>query len=708
MEKNCRPSTIGAFLKGVGIVKAELDDNNYLIIYLSNGETHNAGQVPACDDILDYDSERPVKNRTLYSAIKSLQAETKGLRDNKVDKVDGKGLSTEDFSTLLKVKLEGLENYDDSSLQAKIHTIESRVNALIGTSSSTAIDNFNEIVGFLKNIEDSTTLDGIIAGIGRQLAGKVEKVEGKGLSTNDFTDEYKDKLDKIEGGGDAIRADGIYPQMSVGFAENLVGDGQYTSEMFGFRATAGEDRNVADTEYEYDQRSNGGARIVTLKGNSIVWNQMVSSTTTTVTLLANRTYMTIVGGTPTLRTPTQDTTLSVSSSDKVYDLTRMFRDNVPSTVEDFWAMMPIIADKSSYEKGQIVDGKYDAIKTIGFNQWDEKWEVGAYDNAGGKTTSTSQIRNVNPIEVLPNTTYYGRFPSGTNVIMYVYCYDVFGAFIQRKVVNKAKFTIPANCKTINFSMTSAYGTTYKNDICINLSWNEYSMMDGAYKSYTSYVRDMLWLSNYFEGGIMRSCANVRDELRYNYDKRTWEAIIRVKSVKMKDLTWTTPTSTLLENSIFNAKIADIRPFQSSENETKYRQTILCSAYDVAKNTSMGASMTDKTIMRQGATYGVVVHDTTYKTIDEFVASIRDTDVINYELAEPIVIEINSIPSMDYDTADYGTEGLVATHSAPIAADIIYEPNALATIKQVPDLLKRVAQLEAALTQTLNINNEEYE
>ena len=197
MEKNCRPSTIGAFLKGVSIVKAELDYNNYLIIYLSNGETYNAGQVPACDDILDYASERPVKNKTLYAAIKSLQAETKGLRENKVDKVDGKGLSTEDFSTQLKDKLEGLENYDDISLQTKIHTIESRVNALIGTSSSTAIDNFNEIVGFLKNIEDSTTLDGIIAGIGQQLADKVDKVEGKGLSTNDFDDNYRAKIDEL-------------------------------------------------------------------------------------------------------------------------------------------------------------------------------------------------------------------------------------------------------------------------------------------------------------------------------------------------------------------------------------------------------------------------------------------------------------------------------------------------------------------------------
>jgi len=30
------------------------------------------------------------------------------------------------------------------------------------------------------------------------LSGKVDKVNGKDLSTNDFTDEYKDKLDSVE------------------------------------------------------------------------------------------------------------------------------------------------------------------------------------------------------------------------------------------------------------------------------------------------------------------------------------------------------------------------------------------------------------------------------------------------------------------------------------------------------------------------------
>lgn len=43
---------------------------------------------------------------------------------NKVDKVEGKGLSTEDFTTELKTKLEGLNNYDDTEIKEDIAEIQ--------------------------------------------------------------------------------------------------------------------------------------------------------------------------------------------------------------------------------------------------------------------------------------------------------------------------------------------------------------------------------------------------------------------------------------------------------------------------------------------------------------------------------------------------------------------------------------------------------
>lgn len=46
------------------------------------------------------------------------------LLNGKVDKVEGKGLSTEDFTTELKNRLNSLENYDDTALTARVAAIE--------------------------------------------------------------------------------------------------------------------------------------------------------------------------------------------------------------------------------------------------------------------------------------------------------------------------------------------------------------------------------------------------------------------------------------------------------------------------------------------------------------------------------------------------------------------------------------------------------
>ena len=53
-----------------------------------------------------------------------LWSKIKTLVSGKVDKVEGKGLSTEDFTTELKNRLNSLENYDDTALTARVAAIE--------------------------------------------------------------------------------------------------------------------------------------------------------------------------------------------------------------------------------------------------------------------------------------------------------------------------------------------------------------------------------------------------------------------------------------------------------------------------------------------------------------------------------------------------------------------------------------------------------
>lgn len=89
---------------------------------------------------------------------------------NKVDKENGKGLSTEDFTTTLKTKLEGI------SEGATNVTVDSEL-----TSTGT-----NPVQG--KAIYSTiNTLEG-------KVDNKVDKVDGKELSSNDYTDDEKTKL----------------------------------------------------------------------------------------------------------------------------------------------------------------------------------------------------------------------------------------------------------------------------------------------------------------------------------------------------------------------------------------------------------------------------------------------------------------------------------------------------------------------------------
>ena len=93
--------------------------------------------------------------------------------NNKVDKVSGKGLSANDFTSAYKTKLDNL----DTNLSAKVDKVTGK-----GLSANDFADNYK------------TKLDNLDT----NLNNKVDKVSGKGLSTNDFTSTYKTKLDNLD------------------------------------------------------------------------------------------------------------------------------------------------------------------------------------------------------------------------------------------------------------------------------------------------------------------------------------------------------------------------------------------------------------------------------------------------------------------------------------------------------------------------------
>lgn len=106
--------------------------------------------------------------------------------NTKVDKIEGKGLSTEDYTSNDKTKLAGIEE-------------GAQVNIITSVSGRTGDVVLSKTDVGLNDVDNTSDLDKPISTATQSaLDLKVDKVSGKGLSTNDYTSEEKSKLEGIE------------------------------------------------------------------------------------------------------------------------------------------------------------------------------------------------------------------------------------------------------------------------------------------------------------------------------------------------------------------------------------------------------------------------------------------------------------------------------------------------------------------------------
>lgn len=128
--------------------------------------------------------------------------ETNTLFENKVDKVEGKQLSTEDYTTEEKTKLASLENYDDSTVKSDIAANTEAIEAEVERAKAAEKVNADAITA---EVERATTAE---SELNTKIDTKVDKVDGKQLSTEDYTTEEKTKLASLENYDDtAVKGD---------------------------------------------------------------------------------------------------------------------------------------------------------------------------------------------------------------------------------------------------------------------------------------------------------------------------------------------------------------------------------------------------------------------------------------------------------------------------------------------------------------------
>lgn len=199
-------------------------------------------------------------------------------------------------------------------------------------------------------------------------------------------------------------------------------------------------------------------------------------------------------------------------------------------------------------KGELMSVKTSGHKMVGFNQWDEEWELGFYDDSGLPVSTTNRIRNKNRIKVFPNTTYYVN-ASSNNYELYILCYDGEGNYIKKSLVRNSTFTTPANTHYVNFYVVGL--STYNNDICINLSWSGWR--NGEYEPYVkhSYALD----SSLTLRGIPKLDAS--NNLYYDGDTYNYDGSVerRYGIVDLGTLEWRTASLNRMRAVVPNATTA---------------------------------------------------------------------------------------------------------------------------------------------------------
>jgi hypothetical protein len=372
-----------------------------------------------------------------------------------------------------------------------------------------------------------------------------------------------------------------------------------------------------------------------------------------------------------------------------HDLTKMFGEGYePTTIEDFYSRIPEGIDVNAYNEGEVVNMNLGAIKSVGFNAWDEQWELGKLNSRGEPYADNTLIRSKNFTRVIPNETYYfhGTFGYG------IYFYDADKNYVKTLYVNNNKLQIPSNAMYLKFNFPTDYGTTYKNDIIVTLvhsGWKQDT--DAGYQPYWEDTLPLPIIRKYFPDG-MKLAGTAHDEIRFNKTSGKWEySKGKIKSVDLGSLYYNLDSR--FDNAQFYATSSAI-----NNNIRCGRYVTIEGGWDTNK---------DKTITRT-SDGNILIVDTAYTDAASFNAAMQGV-MLYYESNDWEWVELDAEDQNFrdyYNVADFGTEQAISsTPSAPFSADIIYQFNAVDMIREheaeITELQKVIATMQAQLTSLIN-------
>lgn len=434
----------------------------------------------------------------------------------------------------------------------------------------------------------------------------LDRIYGKTLAWNQLVNRISTEVDSDNTSGTTI----LYVNIStvIGYSESINGH-----KLFG-NATiinhSGGDSDAISSVYCNDNRQKNfiggvvyGATVSPVGGNSI-WVAIKAGKYAKCTIFHN-----------------------------IIDLTRLYGSAIDGLTDDeilakFESEFPGYHD---YNAGKLISNDAESIETVGFNVWDEEWEVGSYNSTGGKVDEAKKIRSKNFIKVLPSNTYYIK----DQYLQTLCTYDENKNFLGLISPSHLLFTVPDKCTYITFHNNSAYGTTYNHDICINLSD---PAKNGTYEPYWK-RRINLNLSTLkdkdgnlvFPYGGMNGTGTAFDMLKPDAD-----GVIRVGTrafgrVDLGSLVWSSGSV----EGLFLATITGQKIVY-----TGYKPNDVCSKYIVGTTITSSANAEDKKIYQGNSNNYIFFKDIAFNGYSGAqVAEALSGVMLYYELATPVESEL---------------------------------------------------------------------
>lgn len=374
---------------------------------------------------------------------------------------------------------------------------------------------------------------------------------------------------------------------------------------------------------------------------------------------------------------------------QIHDLTSMFNaGNEPNTLSEFIARTPLVEGDYNTD-GYLLGCVFSGIKTIGFNAWDEQWEVGGLSN-GQPTSTTNQIRSQNFCRCAPSTAYYASVradsPTAGKEVHFAQ-YDKEKRHIANNRIDGRTVTTLADAAyfKIYTSHTDNYGDVYNNDICVNIVHSGYR--NGEYEPYEEYIRpfDVQSIKDsngdtLFPLGLCRA-GEVFDEIT------STKAIKRVGVVDLGDLNWSTAVTAPSLNDDGRPNVRMIGKLATLKGTASAADlgNVICEKY--VNFSADDIYLKNKGISVEREQYvSFSIYDPDYTDPDAFKQAVSGVRAF-YELREPIEVTFEEPISLDYVVSDFGSEEAFDEDGgwSILSADIIYQFNAVDSIRDVKKL-----------------------